>query len=137
MIVPAVVYSLVIPSGPWAHGWGIPMATDTAFAIALIAMLGRRVPVELRIFLTAAAIVDDIVAILLVAVFYSAGQNWDWLLAGLVILVLLALLNRMHVYRAAPYLLHVGRRATHKNIPPCAGTSNTQPYSISAFCAIC
>lgn len=105
MIVPAVVYSLVIPSGPWAHGWGIPIATDTAFAIALIAMLGRRVPVELRIFLTAAAIVDDIVAILLVAVFYSAGQNWDWLLAGLVILGLLALLNRMHVYRAAPYLL--------------------------------
>lgn len=105
MIVPALLYSLIIPAGPWAHGWGVPIATDTAFAIALIAMLGRRVPVELRIFLTAAAIVDDIVAVLVVAVFYSAGQHWDWLLAGLVILGLLALLNRMHVYRAAPYLL--------------------------------
>src|SRR3546814_7563050 len=53
MAVPALLYVLVIPAGQWSHGWGVPIATDTAFAIALIAMLGRRVPVELRIFLTA------------------------------------------------------------------------------------
>ena len=65
--------SLIIPPGPWAHGWGVPMATDTAFAVALIVMMGSRVPVELRIFLTAAAIVDDIGAIVVVAVFYSGA----------------------------------------------------------------
>jgi len=104
-IVPALLYLLVIPAGRWVHGWGVPIATDTAFAIALIAMLGRRVPVELRIFLTAATIVDDIAAILVVAVFYSPGQQWGWLFAGLGVLAALALLNRAHVYRVAPYLL--------------------------------
>src|SRR5262249_54742306 len=54
MIAPALLYTLLVPVGPWSHGWGVPMATDTAFAIALIAMMGSRVPVELRIFLTAA-----------------------------------------------------------------------------------
>jgi NhaA family Na+:H+ antiporter len=105
MAVPALLYVLVIPAGQWSHGWGVPIATDTAFAIALIAMLGRRVPVELRIFLTAATIVDDIGAILVVAVFYSHGQQWGWLLAGLGVIALLALLNRIRVYRVAPYLL--------------------------------
>ena len=71
MIVPALVYLPLIPAGPWRHGWGMPMATDTAFAVALIVMLGERVPVELRVFLTAAAIVDDIGAIVVVALFYS------------------------------------------------------------------
>nr|WP_255607189.1 Na+/H+ antiporter NhaA [Phyllobacterium sp. 2063] len=51
MIIPALIYWRLIPSGPWAHGWGIPVATDTAFAVAIIAMMSRRVPVELRIFL--------------------------------------------------------------------------------------
>ena len=63
MVAPALLYLAVIPHGPWSHGWGVPMATDTAFAVALIVMLGERVPVALRIFLTAAAIVDDIGAI--------------------------------------------------------------------------
>lgn len=72
MIAPVALYSLVIPEGPWSHGWGVPMATDTAFAIALLAMMGARVPIELRIFLTAAAIADDIGAIIVVAAFYSS-----------------------------------------------------------------
>ncbi len=105
MVVPALAYSLIVPVGPWAQGWGVPMATDTAFAIALIAMLGRRVPVELRIFLTAAAIVDDIGAIAVVAVFYSEGLQWGWLFAGAAVVGVLVLLNRMHVYRAGPYVL--------------------------------
>ena len=69
-------------SGPWAHGWGVPMATDTAFAVALIVMLGQRVPVELRIFLTAAAIVDDLGAIVVVALFYSSKLDPAYLLAA-------------------------------------------------------
>ncbi len=105
MAVPAALYVLVVPQGPWAHGWGVPMATDTAFAVALIAMLGARVPVELRIFLTAAAIVDDIGAIIVVAVFYSGDLHLGFLAAAAVVTAALALLNHAHVYRVAPYML--------------------------------
>lgn len=105
LAVPALLYRLFIPEGPLAHGWGVPMSTDTAFAIALIAMMGRRVPVELRIFLTAAAIVDDIGAIVVVAFFYSTSLHYGWLLASLAVVAVLALLNRSHVYRPTPYIL--------------------------------
>lgn len=104
-LVPAALYRLVLPVGPWAHGWGVPMATDTAFAIALIVMLGRRVPVELRIFLTAATIVDDIAAILVVAIFYSEALHPGYLLAAAGIVGLLALFNRARIYRVTPYLV--------------------------------
>lgn len=105
MVAPAVLYILIIPPGPWAHGWGVPMATDTAFAVALIVMMGRRVPVDLRIFLTAAAIVDDIGAILVVALFYSGELHPGYLAAAAATTAALALLNRSHVYRVSPYLL--------------------------------
>ena len=105
MVAPALLYFFVIPSGPWVHGWGVPMATDTAFAIALIAMMGRRVPVELRIFLTAAAIVDDIGAIIVVAIFYSGALNLLYLAAAAGFVAVLALLNRSRVYSVAPYIL--------------------------------
>ena len=103
MVVPATIYLLLIPAGPWMRGWGVPIGTDTAFAVALIAMMGRRVPIELRIFLTAAAIVDDIGAILIVAVFYSEGLNPGYLAAALAVVCALAVLNRAGVYRVAPY----------------------------------
>jgi len=106
MIVPAGLYALIVGGGnAWSYGWGVPMATDTAFAIALIAILGSRVPVELRIFLTAAAIVDDIGAILVIAVFYSTDIQVSYLLMAAAVTGALALLNRMHVYRALPYVL--------------------------------
>ncbi|MEO7500610.1 MAG: Na+/H+ antiporter NhaA [Casimicrobiaceae bacterium] len=105
MAVPAALYALVVPSGGWSHGWGLPMATDTAFAIALIVMLGKRVPVELRIFLTAASIVDDIGAIVVVALFYSGALQWSYLAGAVALTVLLVFLNRWGVYRAAPYAL--------------------------------
>ena len=105
MAVPAALYVLLIPAGPWSHGWGVPMATDTAFAVALIVMLGRRVPVELRIFLTAAAIVDDIGAITVVAVFYSGDLNLVFLVTAAAIVAALAMLNRWRVYRVTPYIL--------------------------------
>ena len=103
MAVPAALYSMAMPPGPWSHGWGIPMATDTAFAVALIVMMGKRVPVELRVFLTAASIVDDIGAIVVVAVFYSGALHWGYLAAAAGIVALLAILNRSGVYRAMPY----------------------------------
>lgn len=105
MTVPALIYLLILPTGPWSHGWGVPMATDTAFAVALIAMMGRRVPVELRIFLTAAAIVDDIGAIVVVAIFYSGTLHPGWLAAGAAVVGALALLNRWRVYSLTPYTI--------------------------------
>jgi NhaA family Na+:H+ antiporter len=105
MVVPAALYLLFIPSGPWTRGWGVPIGTDTAFAVALIAAMGPRVPIELRIFLTAAAIVDDIGAILIIAVYYSHGLNFAYLAATLPILAALAILNRAAVYRVAPYMI--------------------------------
>ncbi len=105
MALPAALYALSVPSGAWQRGWGIPMATDTAFAVALIVMLGRRVPVELRIFLTAAAIVDDLGSIVVVAAFYSGALHGAYLLGAAAITGALALLNRGGVYRALPYAL--------------------------------
>src|SRR3546814_18016531 len=100
MVVPALLYLLIIPAGPWLRGWGVPIATDTAFAVALIAMMGSRVPVELRVFLTAAAIVDDIGAILVVAVFYSGGLEIGYLAAAGAAVAALWLLNRAHIFRS-------------------------------------
>jgi NhaA family Na+:H+ antiporter len=105
MAVPALIYLLVIQPGPWSIGWGVPMATDTAFAVALIAMMGRRVPIALRIFLTAAAIVDDIGAIIVVAIFYSGAVNFAYLAAAAAFTGALALLNRSAVYSVSVYLL--------------------------------
>ncbi|TQF29698.1 Na+/H+ antiporter NhaA [Bradyrhizobium sp. UNPA324] len=105
MVVPACLYSLVLPAGPWSYGWGVPMATDTAFPIALIAVMGSRVPVELRIFLTAAAIVDDIGAIVVVAAFYSGEIHLAYLAAAAMVVVALVLLSRSGVYHLSPYIL--------------------------------
>lgn len=105
MLVPALLYLFVVPPGPLTMGWAIPTTTDTAFAVALIALLGRRVPVELRVFLTAAVIVDDLVAIALVAVFYSGALHLTSLAAALATTALLVALNQSGVYRALPYAL--------------------------------
>jgi NhaA family Na+:H+ antiporter len=103
MLVPALLYLALVPGGPLARGWAIPTTTDTAFAVALIALLGARVPIELRVFLTAAVIVDDLVAIAIVAVFYSGDLYMDYLIAAIVVTGLLAGLNRWGIYRALPY----------------------------------
>ena len=104
MVAPAALYLALVPAGPLAVGWGVPMSTDTAFAVALVAMLGARVPVELRIFLTAAAIVDDIGAILVVVIFYSGALRPEYLAAAAGITGVLVLLNRSGIYRVSPYL---------------------------------
>lgn len=105
MVVPAILYVLLTPAGAWSHGWGVPMATDTAFAVALIVMMGNRVPAELRVFLTAAAIVDDIGAIIVVAIFYSSTINFGYLASAAATVAALALLNRTRVYNVTPYVL--------------------------------
>jgi NhaA family Na+:H+ antiporter len=100
--LPALLYAIVAPPG-LRHGWGIPIGTDTAFAVALIVLLGTRVPVELRVFLTAAVIIDDIVAILVIALFYTGQIHLGYLIAGGVVTALLIVLNRAAVYRTLPY----------------------------------
>ncbi len=103
MMAPALIYLAVIGGGPLGAGWGLTIATDTAFAVALIVLLGDRVPVDLRIFLTAAVIVDDLVAIGIIALFYTSGIAWDALAAAGAVVVVLGLLNRWNVYAALPY----------------------------------
>jgi NhaA family Na+:H+ antiporter len=103
MLVPACLYLLAVPPGPLTAGWAVPTTTDTAFAVALIALLGGRVPVELRIFLTAAVIVDDLVAIVILAIFYSSGINALYLGAAVAVTIAMVLLNRGGIYSALPY----------------------------------
>jgi NhaA family Na+:H+ antiporter len=102
IILPAIIFASIAPPH-LRHGWGIPIGTDTAFAVALIVLLGDRVPIELRVFLTAAVIIDDIVAILVIAVFYSGAMNMVYLIAAVAVMVVLFVLNRIGVYGALPY----------------------------------
>lgn len=92
MIVPALIYAAMNAGSESARGWGVPMATDIAFALGVLALLGSRVPVGLKVFLAALAIVDDLGAVAVIAVFYSAGLDWTALgvTAGLLILAALA-----------------------------------------------
>lgn len=91
MLLPALIYFAIDHSAETGHGWGIPMATDIAFAIAILSLLGSKVPTSLKIFLTALAIVDDLGAILVIAVFYSKELHLDYLgYAGIVLAVLIA-----------------------------------------------
>ena len=104
MLVPAAIYAAFNAGGPGAPGWGIPMATDIAFSLGVLALLGPRVPRGLTIFLAALAIVDDLGAVLVIAVFYTARLDVGSLAVAAAILVLLAFLARFGVQRLSVYL---------------------------------
>ncbi len=105
MVVPALVYLAINPSGPARAGWGVPMATDIAFALGVLAVLGRRVPPGLKVLLTALAIVDDIGAVLVIAVFYTEQIAVGSLLFGLVGVVVALGMSRAGVRSAVAYFL--------------------------------
>lgn len=104
-VVPAIIYLSLNAGQTTSSGWGIPMATDIAFALAVISLLGNRIPASLKIFLAALAIVDDLIAILVIAIFYSSGIEITYLgyaFAGLVVLIIM---NRLSVLNPYLYLI--------------------------------
>ncbi len=104
MLVPVIFY-LVLNRDPAAsHGWGIPMATDIAFSLAILKLLGKRVPVGLKVFLAAFAIIDDIGAVLVIALFYSSSIDWMMLLWAVIPFALLVALNLQNLF---PKYLHL------------------------------
>jgi Na+/H+ antiporter NhaA len=105
LVLPAVIYLLFVHSGPAAAGWGIPMSTDTAFVIGVLALFGPRCPDQLRLFLLTLAIVDDIGAITVMAVFYTPSVSMPALVVAAVLVVVLVLLRWLGVWRLAPYVL--------------------------------
>ena len=105
MLVPAGFYLLLNAGKPGMPGWGIPMATDIAFTLGIMALLGSRVPLSLKIFFTALAIADDLGAVLVIALFYTSEISWIYLLIAALIFIALIVLNRSRVYSPLPYAL--------------------------------
>jgi NhaA family Na+:H+ antiporter len=106
MLVPATIYAALHFNNPETiHGWGVPMATDIAFALGLLSLLGKRVPISLKIFLTALAIADDLGAILVIAIFYTESINLTGLLTSIGFLTVLLAANRMGVRRTSFYAI--------------------------------
>ena len=105
MVVPAAIYRALNGGTPAASGWGIPMATDIAFAVGILVLLAWRIPKNLVIFLLALAIADDLGAVIVIAAFYTADLRTGFLVAAGVVTALLVLLNRAGVRRALPYAL--------------------------------
>ena len=107
MIVPAGVYLFFVQGAApeLAQGWAIPAATDIAFAMGVLGLLGNRVPASLRLFLLTVAIVDDIGAVLIIAVAYTAGIKLTWLIGAIVIVGIMLALNRMRVKTVVPFLI--------------------------------
>ena len=104
MVAPACVYLAVTRDTPWRHGWGIPTATDIAFAVGVMALLGRRAPAWLKVFITALAIADDVGAVVVIALFYAGPLAWGALAVAAVLTALLWWLNRRGERRLAVYL---------------------------------
>ena len=105
MALPALIFAFINAGTEQIVGWAVPMATDIAFTLGLLALLGRRVPLSLRVFFTALAIADDLGAVLVIALFYTSEIVSSGLILGAVILLALLALNRLGVRRPLPYIL--------------------------------
>jgi NhaA family Na+:H+ antiporter len=106
MVVPALIYIAINWGNPETMGgWAIPAATDIAFALGVLSLLGKRVPISLKVFLAALAIIDDLGAVVIIAFFYTSGLSIPMLLASLTTLVILIAMNRLGVRRLFPYIL--------------------------------
>jgi NhaA family Na+:H+ antiporter len=105
MVVPALFFYLMNMGGPGAGGWGIPMATDIAFAVGVLVLLGSRVPKTVLTFLVGLAIVDDLGAVIVIAIFYTEQIYTNWLMLAAATLVLLVVLNRFGIRKPMPYFL--------------------------------
>ncbi|MFP3596798.1 Na+/H+ antiporter NhaA [Chryseobacterium sp. SIMBA_029] len=105
MLVPALIYTFFNAGTEYANGWGIPMATDIAFSLAIVSMLGKRIPNSIKIFLAALAIVDDLGAILVIAIFYTDQIHWIYLLLSAGVTLLLFLLNFFKVTKLIFYII--------------------------------
>ncbi|PJM74363.1 Na+/H+ antiporter NhaA [Bifidobacterium simiarum] len=103
-LLPALIYLAVNFGGQYAGGWGVPMANDIAFCLGLLALLGRRVPSGLRAYLSTLTIADDMIAIGVIALFYTSDLSLPWLIAALAAFALLIVFNRCHIYDLLPYL---------------------------------
>jgi Na+:H+ antiporter, NhaA family len=108
MIVPAAIYALFNSGGAGAEGWGIPMATDIAFAVGVLSLLGRRTPTALIVFLLSLAIVDDLGAIVVIAIFYTSSLSFSWLAAAIGCLLVAVVLKQADVRALVPYVLLAG-----------------------------
>lgn len=105
MVVPALVYFAFNAGGPGQDGWGIPMATDIAFAIGVLSLLGNRISSQMKVFLLTLAIVDDIGAILVIAIFYTSDLSGNWLLTAAILLAGILVLRRLNVWYLPIYLV--------------------------------
>ncbi len=104
VLVPILLFFLLNENAETAKGWGIPMATDIAFALAILKLLGKRIPLSLKVFLTAFAIIDDIGAVLVIAIFYSTTINWLLLVYAMLIIGFLGFLSYRKIYIGYVYL---------------------------------
>ena len=106
MAVPALIYVIInFDTGYTLRGWAIPSATDIAFSIGVLSLLGSRIPISLKVFLVALAIIDDLGAIIIIAFFYSTELQYTYLLLMLAAFLSLILLNKLNVKKFAPYFL--------------------------------
>ncbi len=105
VVLPALIFLAITAGTPQASGWAIPAATDIAFAVGVLALLGDRVSAGVKLFVLTIAIVDDILAILIIAVFYAGDLSLPWLAAGLTGLTAVVALRRLGVTQIAPYVL--------------------------------
>jgi len=105
MVVPAGLYVAINLGGPGVDGWGIPMATDIAFAVGVLALLGPRIPQRLKLFLLALAIADDVGAIIVIAIFYTAERNFTWMALAVGGLILVVLMRRARMWFTPIYAL--------------------------------